>query len=192
MNYLNYNIVYSYLYIIFNIYIMKKTSRFTVRKLTRKNRLPNFGLTDEMLKGRRRVLRHYHRSESPRKETLKRYNMNRSNDDYDIVNTPRQKGRFTEIDIEYNPRRIEPEFLLQRVKFGLTDAMLKGRRRVLRHYHRNESPRKATLRRYNMNRPNDDYDIVNTPRQKGRFTEIDIEPIQRESSSSKKKRMSRK
>ena len=100
MNYLNYNIVYSYLYIILNIYIMKKTSRFTVRKLTRKNRLPNFGLTDEMLKGRRRVLRHYHRSESPRKETLKRYNMNRSNDDYDIVNTPRQKGRFTEIDIE--------------------------------------------------------------------------------------------
>ena len=66
--------------------------------------------------------------------------------------------------------------------------MLQGRRRVLRHHHRSESPRKATLRRYNMDRSNDDYDIVNTPRQKGRFTEIDIEPIQPDS----RKIMSRK
>ena len=167
---------------------MKKTSRFTVRKLTRRNRPPNFGLTNEMLQGRRRVLRHHHRSESPRKATLRRYNMDRSNDDYDIVNTPRQKGRFTEIDIEYNPRRVEPTNVLERIKFGLNDAMLHGRKRVLRHHHRSESPRKATLRRYNMDRSNDDYYIVNTPRQKGRFTEIDIEPIQPDS----RKIMSRK
>ena len=77
-------------------------------------------------------------------------------------------------------------------KFGLSNIMLQGRRRVLNHHHRSESPRRATLRRYNINRPLDDVDIPNTPRQRGRFREIDIEPIERKSSSSRRKRMSRK
>jgi len=171
---------------------MNKPSRFTVRKRTPRNRPPNFGLTNAMLQGRRRVLKHHHRSESPRRATLKRYNINRSLDDFDIPNTPRERGRFRELDVEYNPRNIIPTHPLQRVKFGLTDVMLQGRRRVLKHHHRSESPRRATLRRYNINRPLDDVNIPNTPRVRGRFREIDVESIERESSSSRRKRMSRK
>jgi hypothetical protein len=171
---------------------MNKQSRFTVRKRIPRNRSPKFGLSNIMLQGRRRVLNHHHRSESPRRATLRRYNINRPLDDVDIPNTPRQRGRFREMNIEYNPRSITSNHPLQRVKFGLTDVMLQGRRRVLNHHHRSESPRKATLRRYNINRPLDDVDIPNTPRQRGRFREIDIEPIERKSSSSRRKRMSRK
>jgi hypothetical protein len=177
---------------------MKKTSRFTVRTRTNRNRPPKFGLTNAMLQGKRRVLKHHHRSQSPRRATLRRYNINRSLEDVDMPNTPRQRGRFREIDIEVNPRRIiTPNNLLQRTKFGLTNAMLQGKRRVLTHHHRSQSPRKATLKRYNAYRPYNDFNIPNTPRQRGRFIEIDIEPLYREpinrkssSSSSRKKRKS--
>ena len=159
-----------------------KPSRFTVRKRTDRSRPPKFGLTNKMLQGRRRVLKHHHRSQSPRRATLRRYNTARHVDDYDIVNTPRQRGRFREIDIEpvnRNPIVITPNNILQRTNFGLTDAMLQGRRRVLTHHHRSQSPRRATLRRYNAARHVDDYDIVNTPRQRGRFRETDVELVNR-------------
>jgi hypothetical protein len=166
---------------------MKKASRFTVRKRTDRNRPPKFGLTNAMLRGKRRVLTHHHRSQSPRRASLRRYNASRPMGDFDIINTPRQKGRFREIDVEYLiPANITPSQLLQRTKFGLTDAMLRGKKRVLTHHHRSKSPRKATLRRYNASRPMGDFDIINTPRQKGRFLEIDIEPLR--SSSSRKSR----
>ena len=154
-----------------------KPSRFTVRKRTDRSRPPKFGLTNAMLQGKRRVLRHHHRSQSPRRASLRRYNAARSADAYDIVNTPRQRGRFRETDVEY----IHPitNSRVQRIKFGLTDAMLQGRRRVLTHHHRSQSPRRATLRRYNASRPANAYDIVNTPRQRGRFRETDIEPVNR-------------
>jgi hypothetical protein len=185
---------------------MKKASRFTVRKRTDRNRPPKFGLTNAMLQGRKRVLKHHHRSQSPRRSTLRRYNASRPMNAYDIVNIPRQRGRFHEMDIEYihpidieyihpmdPPRNIRPNQIIQRIKFGLTDAMLQGRKRVLTHHHRSQSPRRATLRRYDASRPMNAYDIVNTPRHKGRFLEIDVEPVQRESSSSsERKSMSRK
>ena len=79
---------------------MEKVSRFTVKKRSNINRPPKFGLTAMMLKGRRRVLKHHHRSQSPRKATLKRYNASRPMGDYDIINTPRQKGRFRVTDVE--------------------------------------------------------------------------------------------
>jgi hypothetical protein len=143
-----------------------KPSRFTVRKRTDRTRPPKFGLTNAMLQGRKRVLKHHHRSQSPRKTTLRRYNVARPMGDYDIPS--------------------------QETKFGLTNAMLKGRRRVLTHHHRSKSPRRATLKRYNVARPMGDYDIVNTPRQRGQFREMDIEPINRMSSSSSSRRKSRK
>jgi hypothetical protein len=155
---------------------MKKTSRFTVKSRTHKNKSPKFELNPEMLQRRKHSLKNRENHISPRKATLRRYNMYRPIGDVDIPNTPRRKGRFREIDVEDDPRRFMSNNVLQKQQMGLTAAMLKGKRRVLKHRNRSQSPRKATVRRYNMRRPYDDVDIPNTPRRQGRYNVIDVEP----------------
>ena len=156
---------------------MKKISRFTVKSRTHRNRSPKFGLNPEMLQRKKHSLKNRENHISPRKATLRRYNMYRPVGDVDIPNTPRMKGRFKEIDVEDDPQKFMSNHVLQRQKMGLTDAMLKGKRRVLKHRNRSQSPRKATIRRYNKNRPYDDADIPNTPRRQGRYNVIDVEPL---------------
>jgi hypothetical protein len=157
-----------------------KTSRFTVKHRVNKNRPPKFGLNNDMLRARKRVLGHNHRSQSPRRATLIRYNMRRPEDDYDIIRTPRQHGRFRVVDIEYNPKKVISNPLLQTTGYRLNDDMLQARKRVLKHKHRSQSPRRATLKRYNIGRSSNDFDIINTPRQQGRYNVIDIEPLHRD------------
>jgi hypothetical protein len=154
-----------------------KTSRFTVKSRPRKNISPKFEVNPEILQRKKHSLKNRENQVSPRKATLRRYNINRPIGDVDIPNTPRRKGRFREIDVEDDPRKFLSNHVLQRTKFGLTDAMLKGKKRVLKHSHRSQSPRRDTVRRYNMRRHHDDVDIPNTPRRQGRYNVIDVEPM---------------
>lgn len=55
-----------------------RSSRFTVIPKTNRNRPSKFGLTNAWLQGKRRVLKHHHRTQSPRRATLRRYHDNRS------------------------------------------------------------------------------------------------------------------
>ena len=177
MNYLNYNnkqlICINLIYNII-LYIMKKTSRFTVKQI---NRSPKIELNPEILQRKKYSLKNRENHISPRKATLRRYNMYRPIGDIDIPNTPRIRGRFKEIDIEDNPQRFLSNSVLQRQKFGLTDAILQEKKRGLKPRHRSQSPRRATIRRYNMRRHHDDFDIPNTPRRQGRYNVIDVEPL---------------
>lgn len=156
-----------------------KTSRFTVKTRVNINRSPKFGLNNEILQRKKHSLKNRENQVSPRNETLRRYNMRRPIGDDDKPNTPRQHGRFRVTDIENNPRRFMSNNFVRRNKFGLNNEILKGRKRMLKHSHRSQSPRRATLRRYNMRRQPNDYDIINTPRQRGRFLVKDIEPLHR-------------
>ena len=152
-----------------------KPSRFTVKSRVNKKQSPNFGLNSEILQRKKYSLKNRENHISPRTATLRRYNMRRPIGDDDKPNTPRQHGRFLVTDIENNPRRFMSNNFVRGPKFGLNNEMLKDKKRMLKH--RNQSPRRATIRRYNMRRSPNDYDIIHTPTQRGRFLVKDIEPL---------------